>query len=105
MDLKSYGRWYDYARASDDMFAATDTAWAPWFVAHTDDKKRGRLNIITHLLSQVPYEPLPKRAVTFPRRQRPAGYQDPNRQLTFIPTGRSEPNTSPPTSVELMRHW
>ena len=60
MDLKSYSRWFDYSRARDDMFAATDTAWAPWFVAHTDDKKRGRLNIISHLLSQVPYEPLPE---------------------------------------------
>ena len=58
MDLKSYSRWYDYSRARDAMFAATDTAWAPWYVAHTDDKKRGRLNIISHLLSQVPYEPL-----------------------------------------------
>ena len=62
MDLQSYGRWYDYSRARDDMFAATDTAWAPWFVAHTDDKKRGRLNIISHLLGQVPYEPLPRHA-------------------------------------------
>ena len=57
MDLKSYSRWYDYSRARDEMFAATDTPWAPWYVAHTDDKKRGRLNIITHLLSQIPYEP------------------------------------------------
>ena len=54
MDLKSYSRWYDYARARDDMFAATDTAWAPWHVVRTDDKRRGRLNLITHLLSQVP---------------------------------------------------
>ena len=66
MDLKSYSRWYDYSRARDAMFAATDTAWAPWFVAHTDDKKRGRLNIISHLLSQVPYEPLPKDDVKLP---------------------------------------
>ena len=54
MDLKSYNRWYDYARARDDMFAATDTEWAPWHVVRTDDKRRGRLNLITHLLSQVP---------------------------------------------------
>ena len=64
MDLKSYSRWYDYSRARDAMFAATDTSWAPWFVAHTDDKKRGRLNIISHLLSQIPYEPLAPRDVT-----------------------------------------
>ena len=86
MDLKSYSRWYDYSRARDDMFAATDTAWAPWFVAHTDDKKRGRLNIITHLLSQVPYEPLPKAKITLPARQNGGDYQDPNLSLHHIPT-------------------
>src|SRR6516164_506277 len=58
MDLKSYSRWYDYSRARDDMFKASDTAWAPWYVARSDDKKRGRLNIITHLLGRVPYQPL-----------------------------------------------
>ena len=46
------------------MFAATDTAWAPWYIADTDDKKRGRLNIISHLLSQVPYKPLAPRDIT-----------------------------------------
>ena len=61
MDLKSYSRRYDYSRARDAMLAATDTSWAPWFVAHNDDKKRGRLNIISHLLSRIPYEPLPRR--------------------------------------------
>ena len=50
MDLKSYSRWYDYSRARDEMFAATDTSWAPWYVVRSDDKKRARLNIITHLL-------------------------------------------------------
>ena len=74
MDLKSYSRWYDYSRASDAMFAATDTAWAPWYVADTDDKKRARLNIISHLLSQVPYKPLADHDITLPKRQRPAGY-------------------------------
>ena len=56
MDLKSYSRWYDYSRARDDMFAATDTDFAPWFVARSDDKKKARLNIITDFLSRVPYE-------------------------------------------------
>ena len=52
MDLLSYSRWYDYySRARDAMLAATDISWAPWFVADNEDKKRGRLNIITHLLS------------------------------------------------------
>src|SRR5262245_41852300 len=54
MDLKSYSRWYDYSRARDEMFQATDSSWAPWFVARSDDKRRARLNIITHLLSKIP---------------------------------------------------
>jgi polyphosphate kinase len=78
LDLKSYSRWYDYSRARDAMFAATDTAWAPWFIAYTDDKKRGRLNIISHLLSQVPYKPLPRQDITLPKRQRPSGYVEPD---------------------------
>ena len=86
MDLKSYSRWYDYARARDAMFAATDSAWAPWYVADTNDKKRGRLNIISHLLSQVPYEPLPHHDVKLPKRQGAGGYVDPNLALRYIPT-------------------
>jgi polyphosphate kinase 2 len=69
MDIKSYTRWDDYSKARDAMFAASDTAWAPWWVADTDDKKRGRLNIISHLLSQVPYEPLEHRGVKLPKRK------------------------------------
>jgi polyphosphate kinase 2 len=86
MDLKSYSRWYDYSRARDAMFAATDTAWAPWFVADTNDKKRGRLNIISHLLSQVPYTPPAHRDIVLPKRQRPAGYTQPDLPLRHIPT-------------------
>jgi polyphosphate kinase 2 len=86
LDLKSYSRWYDYSRARDDMFRATDTAWAPWFVARTDDKKRGRLNVISHLLATVPYRPLPKREVTLPKRQKPHGYHDPELPVRHIPT-------------------
>ncbi len=86
MDLKSYSRWYDYSRARDAMFAATDTPWAPWWVAHTDDKMRGRLNVISHLLSQVPYKPPPPRSITLPKRQRPGGYVDPHLALRYIPT-------------------
>ncbi|BBH67543.1 polyphosphate kinase 2 [Actinoplanes sp. OR16] len=86
LDLKSYSRWFDYSRARDDMFQATDTAWAPWFVAHTDDKKRGRLNVITHLLGSVPYKPLAKRDVTLPKRQKPHGYEDPQIPVRQIPT-------------------
>jgi polyphosphate kinase 2 len=86
MDLKSYSRWFDYSRARDDMFAATDTAWAPWFIAHNDDKKRGRLNIISHLLSQVPYEPLPKDDITLPKRQKAGDYRRPTITPRIIPT-------------------
>ena len=86
MDLKSYSRWYDYSRARDAMFLATDTAWAPWYIARTDDKKRGRLNIITHLLSQVPYKPLAHKDPTLPKRQRAGGYVEPDLPLRYIPT-------------------
>jgi polyphosphate kinase 2 len=86
MDLKSYGRWDDYSRARDAMFAATDTPWAPWYIAHTDDKKRGRLNIISHLLSQVPYEPLEPRGVELPKRKVSTNDREPNLPLKYIPT-------------------
>src|SRR5688500_276463 len=56
MDVESYSRWYDYSRARDAMFAATDTEWAPWYVVPSDDKKRARLNCITHFLSQIHYK-------------------------------------------------
>ncbi len=71
MDLLSYQRWSDYSRARDQMFAATDTAWAPWWVVNSDDKKRARLNVIAHLLERIPYEPLEHRDVELPRRQEP----------------------------------
>jgi polyphosphate kinase len=86
MDLKSYSRWYDYSRARDAMFAATDTSWAPWYVAYTDDKKRGRLNIISHLLSQIPYKPLTQRDVSLPRRQRRGNYVEPELTVRYVPT-------------------
>ncbi len=85
MDLKSYSRWYDYSRARDAMLAATDTSWAPWFIAHTDDKKRGRLNIISHLLSHVPYEKIERPEVKLPRRQQARGYVEPDLPLRHIP--------------------
>ncbi|MDH5243901.1 MAG: polyphosphate kinase 2 [Chloroflexota bacterium] len=86
MDLKSYSRWYDYSRARDAMLASTDTPWAPWYIAHTDDKKRGRLNIISHLLSRVPYSPLQVREVKLPRRQGRGDYLEPEQPLKYIPT-------------------
>ena len=69
MDLKSYSRWYDYSRARDEMFAASDSAHAPWFVVPSDDKRRARLNIIHHLLDHVPYKSLPREKIKFPKRQ------------------------------------
>jgi polyphosphate kinase 2 len=86
MDLKSYSRWYDYSRARDAMLAASDTPWAPWHIARTDDKERGRLNIISHLLSQVPYEPLQSRHISLPKRQGAGRYRNPDLPLRFIPT-------------------
>jgi polyphosphate kinase 2 len=84
MDLKSYSRWYDYSRARDDMFVATDTGYAPWYVAKTDDKKRGRLNIITHLLSKVPYEELPREKIELPKRQKAGDYVDPEYSYKYV---------------------
>jgi polyphosphate kinase 2 len=85
LDLKSYSRWFDYSRARDEMFKATDTIWAPWYVAETDDKKRGRLNIISHLLDQIPYEPLKPNDVRLPRRQSAGGYVEPELPLRHVP--------------------
>ena len=69
MDIKSYNRWDEYTEARDDMFAATDTSWAPWFVARSENKKRVRLNVIKHILAQIPYEDLPLEKVHFPKRK------------------------------------
>ena len=95
MDLLSYSRWFDYSRARDDMFRATDTSWAPWFVAHTDDKKRGRLNIISHLLSQIPYEPLEHRDIELPKRQTGQGLRRTRPPAALCPgevlSSRTEP--------------
>jgi polyphosphate kinase len=60
MDLKSYSPWYDYSRARDEMFLASDTSWAPWYVVHSDNKRRARLNALTHILSKIPCEELPR---------------------------------------------
>jgi polyphosphate kinase 2 len=69
MDVKSFTRWDDYTQARDDMFAATDSSWAPWFVARSEDKKRVRLNVISHLLEHVPYEAAPAEKVKLPKRK------------------------------------
>jgi len=69
MDLDSYTRWDDYTRCRDDMFQATDTSWAPWFVARSDNKRQARLNIIAHLLSSIPYKKVPRGHIKLPKRK------------------------------------
>ena len=69
MDIKSYTRWDDYTRARDDMFRATDTRDAPWFVANSNDKKRLRLNLISHLLGQIPYKEVKRENIRLPKRK------------------------------------
>ncbi len=85
MDLRSYSRWYDYSKARDEMFKASDTAWAPWYVAISNDKRRARLNIITHLLSQIPYKHAPREKVELPKRQKQGGYREPDYPYRHIP--------------------
>jgi polyphosphate kinase 2 len=85
MDLLSYGRWYDYSRARDDMFRATDTPHAPWSVVRSDDKRRARLNIIAHILEKIPYQDAPREKVKLPERQQPDGYTEPDYPYKFIP--------------------
>ena len=84
MDLKSYSRWYDYSRARDEMFAATDTDVAPWFVARSDDKRRTRLNIISHLLGRIPYRKVKREKVELPERQEPGKYRDPDYRYRYV---------------------
>jgi polyphosphate kinase 2 len=86
LDLLSYTRWGDYSRARDDTFEATDTAWAPWYVVNSNNKKRARLNVITHLLAHVPYEPLPKRKVVLPKRRVARDDAKTTVPLRWIPT-------------------
>jgi len=84
MDLKSYSRWYDYSRARDAMFQATDTDFAPWYVVPSDDKRRARLNLIGHLLNRVPYEDLPRPEIRFPARQKRGGYEEPPYPFKYV---------------------
>jgi polyphosphate kinase len=85
LDVDSFGRWYDYSRARDDMFEVTDTEFAPWYVVYSDDKKRARLNIIRHVLDHIPYEESESPEVKFPRRQRPGDYREPTRRYHVVP--------------------
>jgi polyphosphate kinase len=86
MDLESYGRWYDYSRARDAMFAATDTEAAPWYVADSNDKRRGRLNIISHILDLVPYERERETRVVLPARPKQGNYREPHSHPHEVPS-------------------
>ncbi|MCP1478830.1 polyphosphate kinase 2 [Pseudomonas chlororaphis] len=85
MDVKSYSRWYDYSRARDAMFKATDTEHGPWLVADSNDKRRARLNIISDLLSRIPYKEVPREKVVLPKRQKPGGYRESDHPLRRVP--------------------
>ena len=84
MDVKSFTRWDDYTQARDEMFAASDSSWAPWFVARSEDKKRVRLNVISHLLKHVPYEAVPSEKVKLPKRKIGL-YKDVDYPFKYVP--------------------
>ena len=69
-------RWYDYSRARDQMLEATDTKHAPWYILRSDDKKRARLNCISHLLSLIPYKKVPREKIKLPKRSKKGAYDD-----------------------------
>jgi polyphosphate kinase 2 len=86
MDLQSRARWVDYSRAKDEMFRYTDIKQAPWYVVASDDKKRARLNVISHLLSLIPYEDLTPEPIELPPEQKEEGYvRPPMTDQTFVP--------------------
>jgi len=85
MDLESHRRWYDYSRARDAMFSASDTQQSPWHVVQTDDKRRARLNCIAHLVSSIPWKKIPMEKIKLPDRQKAKGYKDPEWNYRWIP--------------------
>ena len=85
MDIESYSRWYDYSRARDEMFKMTDTKFAPWHVVHSDDKRKARLNVISHLLKQIPYKSVKRDKIKLPKRGKRHGYQEPKYKYKVVP--------------------
>ncbi|HMO28018.1 polyphosphate kinase 2 [Enterovirga sp.] len=85
MDLESHRRWYDYSKARDAMFAATDTDISPWYVVQANDKRRARLNCIRHFLGLIPYEEVERKKVTLPDRQKAHGYEEPDYPYKLVP--------------------
>jgi polyphosphate kinase 2 (PPK2 family) len=85
MDLEAQARWYDYSRARDAMFAATDTPESPWYVVPSDDQRRARLNCITHFLSLIPYKDVSRKPIKFPEPQKRGDYEEPDYPYRYIP--------------------
>jgi len=85
MDLEAQARWYDYSRARDAMFAATDTPESPWYVVPSNDQRKARLNCISHLLSLIPYEEVPREPIKFPKRQAKGNYKEPDYPYHYVP--------------------
>ncbi len=85
MDVQAQARWYDYSRARDAMFAATDTMECPWYVVPSNDQRRARLNCITHFLSLIPYEEVPREPLKFPKRQAKGDYKEPDYPYRIVP--------------------
>jgi polyphosphate kinase len=85
MDLESHRRWWDYSRARDEMFAATDCPETPWYVVDSHDQKRGRLNCISHLLTLIPYHEIPHDEPKLPKRQDKGDYLEPNHPFRWVP--------------------
>jgi polyphosphate kinase 2 (PPK2 family) len=84
MDLEAHRRWYDYSRARDAVFKASDSNHAPWHVLRSNDKRRARLNCIAQLLSLIPYKKAPLPKVHLPERQKPAGYREPEYRYRWV---------------------
>src|SRR5512139_2695933 len=85
MDVQAQARWYDYSRARDAMFAATDTPECPWYVVPSNDQRRARLNCISHFLSLIPYQEVPREPIKFPKRQPKGDYVEPDYLFRIIP--------------------
>jgi hypothetical protein len=92
MDVESLKRWEDYSRAKDEMFVHTDTPESPWFVVESDDKRRARINMIAHLLANIPYEQVARLPLKLPKRPPTSGY---------VRTARSLQNEVPDHAASL----
>ncbi len=118
MDVEAQARWYDYSRARDAMFECTDTPECPWYVVPSNDQRKARLNCISHFLSLIPYEEVPREPIKFPKRQKQGDYVEPNYPYQGCPPeilrGRNKPwqtqliikkSGSPCLPSRLQRSW